>query len=247
MRYKELNGRGVNEMNKLGEHIKVIAFDADDTLWINEPFFRDVEDKYTALLGEYAAPEEISAALLKTETNNLTHLGYGAKAFTISMVETALSISKQTIPAEKIEEIVKLGKSLLQMPIELLPGVQHTLHTLKEKGGFRLVVATKGDLLDQERKIQRSGLTSYFDHIEIMSDKTEKEYLRLLRHLQVSPDEFVMVGNSLKSDIQPVLAIGGYGIHIPFEIMWQHEVVESFSHPHIKEVRDFNEFLSLLF
>ena len=168
--------------------IKVIAFDADDTLWSNEPFFQEVERKYTDLLSEYGSTEEISAELFKTEMGNLECLGYGAKAFTISMVETALRVSGQKISAEKIQQIILLGKSLLQMPIKLLPSVEETLKALKEQGDYRLVVATKGDLLDQERKLQRSGLMPYFDHIEIMSDKTEKEYTRLLQVLQVAPE-----------------------------------------------------------
>lgn len=221
----------------MNQTIKVIAFDADDTLWSNEPFFQDVERKYTELLSEYGSTKEISAALFETEMNNLESLGYGAKAFTLSMVETALRISRQTIPAEKIQQIILLGKSLLEMPIELLPGVEDTLKALRAEGRYRLVVATKGDLLDQERKLKRSGLMPYFDHIEIMSDKTEKEYLRLLNQLQTTPEEFLMIGNSLKSDIRPVLAIGGYGVHIPFEVMWQHEVVDAFTHPRLKQMK----------
>ena len=159
------------------ELIKVIAFDADDTLWNNEPFFQEVEKQYVRLLEPYGTPKEISAALFQTEMNNLKILGYGAKAFTISMVETALRISEQKISADTIQQIIALGKSLLEMPIELLPGVKETLKVLKEQGKYKLVVATKGDLLDQENKLERSGLASYFDHIEVMSDKTEKEYL----------------------------------------------------------------------
>ena len=139
--------------------------------------------------------------------------------------------------------IIELGKSLLKMPIELLPGVKETLKVLKEKGKYKLVVATKGDLLDQENKLGRSGLASYFDHIEVMSDKTEKEYQRMLNILQIAPSEFVMIGNSLKSDIQPVLSLGGYGIHIPFEVMWKHEVVDTFTHDHLKQVKRFDELL----
>lgn len=226
--------------------VKVIAFDADDTLWSNEPFFQEVERKYTELLSDYGGAEDISAELFKTEMGNLECLGYGAKAFTISMVETALRVSGQKISAEKIQQIILLGKSLLQMPIELLPGVEETLKALKEQGDYRLVVATKGDLLDQERKLQRSGLMPYFNHIEIMSDKTEKEYTRLLQVLQVAPEEFLMIGNSLKSDIKPVLAIGGYGVYIPFEVMWQHEVVDTFDHPRLKQMKNPMELLGWL-
>lgn len=230
-------------MNKL---IKVIAFDADDTLWTNEPFFQEVEKQYTDLLKPYGTSEEISATLFQTEMKNLRLLGYGAKAFTISMVETALQVSQQKIAAEDICRIIDLGKSLLEMPIELLPGVKETLKALKEKGNYKLVVATKGDLLDQENKLERSGLAPYFDHIEVMSDKTEKEYRRLLNILQIAPSEFLMIGNSLKSDIQPVLSLGGYGVHVPFEVMWQHEVVDTFTHDHLKQIKGVDELLSLL-
>lgn len=229
----------------MNEHIKVIAFDADDTLWVNEPYFQEIEKQYTELLKSYGTSEEISAALFRTEMKNLKSLGYGAKAFTISMVETALEVSNQMISAGDIRQIVDLGKSLLDMPIELLPQVKETLEILKEKGNYKLVVATKGDLLDQENKLERSGLAPYFDHIEVMSDKTEKEYLRLLNILQIKPSEFLMIGNSLKSDIQPVLALGGYGVHIPFEVMWQHEVVDTFTHEHLKQVKRFDELLLL--
>ena len=154
------------ETQEMKHTIKVIAFDADDTLWSNEPFFQEVERKYTELLSEYGNAKEISVELFKTEMENLECLGYGAKAFTISMVETALRVSERKVSADKIQQIILLGKSLLQMPIELLSGVEETLKALKEQGRYRLVVATKGDLLDQERKLHRSGLTSYFDHIE---------------------------------------------------------------------------------
>lgn len=227
------------------EQIKVIAFDADDTLWVNEPYFQEIEKQYTQLLKSYGNSEEISAALFKTEMKNLKALGYGAKAFTISMVETALEVSNQKIAANDIQQIVDLGKSLLEIPIELLPEVKETLKILKVKGKYKLVVATKGDLLDQENKLERSGLAPYFDHIEVMSDKTEKEYLRLLNILQIKPSEFLMIGNSLKSDIQPVLALGGYGVYIPFEVMWQHEVVDTFTHKNLKQVKGFNELLML--
>lgn len=227
------------------EFIKVIAFDADDTLWSNEPFFQEIEKQYTHLLQTYGTSEDISAALFQTEMNNLKYLGYGAKAFTISMVETALRISGQKISGTDIQHIIDLGKSLLEMPIELLPGVKETLKTLKERGQYKLVVATKGDLLDQENKLERSGLAPYFDHIEVMSDKTEKEYIRMLNILQITPSELAMVGNSLKSDIQPILSLGGYGVHIPFEVMWKHEVVDTFTHEHLNQIEKFDELLNL--
>lgn len=217
--------------------IKVIAFDADDTLWDNESFFQEIERYYTELLSKYGDAEKISAELFRTEMDNLEHYGYGVKGFTLSMLETALRISKGEVPADTLEMIILWGKLLLDMPIELLPDVVETLKALKERDRYRLVVATKGDLLDQQRKLKRSGLADYFDHVEIMSDKTEKEYIKLMKTLQVSPEEFLMVGNSLKSDIQPVLAIGGYAVHVPFEVMWQHEVAESFEHPRLRQVK----------
>lgn len=217
--------------------IKVIAFDADDTLWDNESFFQEIERYYTEVLSKYGDAEKISAELFRTEMDNLEHYGYGVKGFTLSMLETALRISKGEVPADTLEMIILWGKLLLDMPIEVLPDVVETLKTLKERDRYRLVVATKGDLLDQQRKLKRSGLSDYFDHVEIMSDKTEKEYIKLMKTLQVSPEEFLMVGNSLKSDIQPVLATGGYAVHVPFEVMWQHEVAESFEHPRLMQVK----------
>ena len=226
-------------------NIQVIAFDADDTLWSNEPFFKEVEHRYTDLLKAYGDAKQVYAELFRTEMDNLERYGYGAKGFTLSMIETALRVSKGELAAATLQEILFLGKSLLDMPIELLPGVEETLQRLSRK--YKLVVATKGDLLDQQRKLQRSGLTSYFDHVEIMSDKTEKEYSRLLNTLGVAPEHFLMVGNSLKSDIQPVLALGGVAVHIPFEVMWQHEVTDdSFSHPHLKRAKGFTELPELL-
>lgn len=225
--------------------IQVIAFDADDTLWSNEPFFKEVEHRYATLLEAYGNETEIYAELFRTEMDNLERYGYGAKGFTLSMIETALRVSKGQVHNSTLEEILRLGKSLLDMPIQLLPGVEETLQQLS--GKYKLVVATKGDLLDQQRKLQRSGLTEYFDHIEIMPDKTEKEYRRLLNALDTPAEHLLMVGNSLKSDIQPVLSLGGYAVHIPFEVMWQHEVTDdNFSHPHLKKARQFTELPELL-
>lgn len=224
---------------------RVIAFDADDTLWSNEPFFKKVERHYTDLLKAYGNETEIYAELFRTEMDNLERYGYGAKGFTLSMLETALRVSNRQVDGSTLQEILLLGKSLLDMPIELLPGIEETLQQLSPK--YKLVVATKGDLLDQQRKLQRSGLTGYFDHIEIMADKTEKEYGQLMNALGVLPEHFLMVGNSMKSDILPVLSLGGYAVHIPFEVMWQHEVTDDdFRHPQLKKVSRFTELPRLL-
>lgn len=204
--------------------IKVIAFDADDTLWINEPYFQEIESKFCGLLEDYASHHTISQELLKTEIKNLEIYGYGVKGYTLSMIETALRISNNAIPVEVIDKAIEYGKEMLLKPIELIEGIEHALQTLKDK--YRLVVATKGDLLDQENKLKRSGLEKYFHHIEVMSEKNELEYKKLIRHLDIQPNEFLMIGNSLKSDVLPVLAIGGHAAHVPFHTTWAHEKID---------------------
>ncbi len=203
---------------------KVIAFDADDTLWVNEPYFREAEEKFCSLLEDYLPHHSISQELFKTEMQNLALYGYGIKGFMLSMIETAMRVSNNTVPQSIIEKAIQYGKDLLGKPIEILDGMEEALHLLKKK--YRLVVATKGDLLDQERKLKKSGLEHYFHHIEIMSDKQEADYHKLIRHLDINPGEFLMIGNSLKSDIMPVLAIGGHAVHIPYHITWVHEKTE---------------------
>lgn len=204
--------------------ITTIAFDADDTLWVNEPYFREAEDKFCSLLEDYLPHHSVAKELFKTELQNIPLYGYGVKGFILSMIETAMRVSNNTVPLTVIEKALQYGKDLLDKPIELLEGVQETLQALK--GKYRLVVATKGDLLDQERKLKKSGLEHYFHHIEIMSEKDETGYQKLIKHLDIQPDAFLMLGNSLKSDVLPVLAIGGHAIHIPYHITWAHEVVE---------------------
>jgi len=204
--------------------VKVVGFDADDTLWENENHFQEAERRYAALLSPFAEAASVSAELFRTETGNIAIYGYGVKSFTLSMVETAVRISGGAVPARVVGEVLELGKGLLTMPVILLPGVEETLAALKER--FRLVLVTKGDLVDQESKLARSGLEGFFHHIEIVSEKDESNYRSLLRHLDLRPEQFVMVGNSLKSDILPVIRFGGYGIHIPFHATWQHEKVD---------------------
>lgn len=201
--------------------IKVIGFDADDTLWVNEPFYQDVEKQFCRILKSYKSGEEISKELFRTEMKNLEIYGYGAKGFILSMVETALNETSGKISPEEIGKIIDAGKTLLTMPIQLLDGVEKVLQDLR--GKYRLILVTKGDLLDQEQKLKRSGLIGYFHHIEIMSDKQEGNYQKLLDHLDIEPSEFLMVGNSVRSDILPVINIGSKAIHVPFEVMWQHE------------------------
>jgi putative hydrolase of the HAD superfamily len=223
--------------------LKVLAFDADDTLWINEPYFREAEDKFCALLEDYLPHHSVAKELFKTETQNIPLYGYGVKGFMLSMVETALRISDNKVPLVVIEKALEYGKELLDKPIEMLDGIDETLYQLKKK--YRLVVATKGDLLDQERKLKKSGLEHYFHHIEIMSDKQEADYQKLIKHLDILPDEFLMIGNSLKSDIMPVLAIGGHAIHIPYHITWAHEAIEhSIQHPNFQQAEKIKDILT---
>jgi len=225
--------------------IKVIAFDADDTLWENEPYFLETEKKLCALLEDFLPQHTTSQELFKTEMANLSLYGYGIKGFMLSMIETAIRVSDKTINNEVIEKIIQYGKELLAKPIELLDGVEEVLQTLK--GKYRLVVATKGDLLDQERKLKKSQLEHYFHHVEVMSEKGEPDYIKLIKHLDIKPEEFLMLGNSLKSDIMPVLAIGGHGIHIPYHTTWAHEHVEySIEHPNFKQVVRIKEILPFL-
>jgi len=205
-------------------NLKVIAFDADDTLWVNEPYFRQTEEQFYNLLGEFSSQRGLERELLTTEIENIAFYGYGIKGFVLSMIETALKVTGNKISAEVIGKIVELGKQMMNQPIELLDGVEEVLEALK--GKYRLVVATKGDLVDQERKLKKSGISHYFHHIEIMSEKDDANYLKLIRHLDIQPGELMMVGNSLKSDIIPVLNVGGYGVHVPYHITWAHEHIE---------------------
>ena len=201
--------------------IKVIGFDADDTLWVNEPFYQEVEKEFCQIMKPYLTEKKTSEELFKTEMQNLEIYGYGAKGFLLAMIETALRATKGKITSAEINQILEIGKTLLAMPIQLLDGVENVLQKLQ--GKYKLILVTKGDLLDQERKLQNSGLIDYFHHIEIMSDKHENNYKKLLAHLDIQPEEFLMVGNSIKSDILPVINIGAKADHIPFEVTWQHE------------------------
>jgi len=227
------------------DDIKIVAFDADDTLWDNEPLFQDIEKELCGLLSEYGNEKEISSALFQIEMANMELYGYGAKAFTLSMIETALKVSNGNISQDAINEIIEKGKYLLNMPIQLLDGVKDILSVLQHK--YKLIVATKGDLLDQQRKFNRSGIAEYFDHVEIMPDKTEKEYKKLASILGVLPENMLMVGNSLKSDIYPPLSIGMYAAYVPYHTIWQHEVVdEDMSHERffkVSNIRDLKRYL----
>lgn len=203
--------------------VKVIGFDADDTLWVNETYFREAEMEFANLLSEYETPNKIDQELFRMEIDNLPLYGYGVKAFMLSMVESALELSNYTISQKTIESILNIGKNMLNKPVELLDGVEEILKELSKK--YKLILATKGDLLDQERKLEKSGLTDYFHHIEVLSDKKEANYSQLLNHLDINPSQFLMIGNSLKSDVLPLVNLKAHAIHIPFHTTWAHEMV----------------------
>ena len=201
--------------------IKTIAFDADDTLWVNELYFQEAEGRFCALLSAYLPPQSVYQQLFTTEMKNWPLYGYGIKGVILCMIETITRVTNGTAPLQLINQTLELGHELLQKPIELLPGVKETLEQLN--GKYRLVVATKGDLLDQERKLKLSGLQDYFHHIEIMSNKQVANYQRLLKQLDCSPRNFLMLGNSVKSDVLPVLALEAFAAHIPYHTTWMHE------------------------
>jgi putative hydrolase of the HAD superfamily len=212
-----------SKLNTAYSHIKVIGFDADDTLWVNETYFRDAEHEFARLLQQYETPNRIEQELYKKEIENLPTYGYGVKGFVLSMVEMALELSNNNVSNTTINKILEIGKDMLNKPVDLLEGVEDVLQILSKK--YKLIVATKGDLLDQERKLEKSGLLDYFHHIEVLSDKKEANYSKLLNHLDIRPSEFLMIGNSLKSDILPLVNIKAHAIHVPFHTTWVHEQV----------------------
>jgi putative hydrolase of the HAD superfamily len=225
--------------------IKIIGFDADDTLWVNEPFFRQSEEQFCKLLADFGSETDITKQLLDTEIKNLNLYGYGIKGFVLSLIETALKITDNKISPILINQILDLGKKMLDEPVELLEDVEFVLQSLS--GKYRLILATKGDLLDQQRKLNKSGLVKYFHHIEVMTDKKEKYYERIIKHLDIKPEEFLMVGNSLKSDIFPVLNIGAHAIHIPFHTTWIHEHSDELpDSEHFREVKKIKDILDYL-
>ena len=206
-------------------NIKVIGFDADDTLWVNETYFRAAEEEVGLLLSHYETPNKIDQELYKMEIKNLPTYGYGVKGFILSMIELAIELSNGTVSNEIIGKILDIGKAMIHKPIELLEGVEEVLKSVSNN--YKLIVATKGDLLDQERKLEKSGLLQYFHHIEVLSEKQEDNYEKLLNHLDIKPSEFLMIGNSLKSDVLPLVNIGAKAIHVPFHTTWQHERVSN--------------------
>ena len=204
--------------------ITTIGFDADDTLWHNESIFEAAHESYRALLGRWHDAATIDRRLFATEMRNLELYGYGIKAHALSCIETAIELTDGDIRAAEIREIIASAQAMLAHPVELLDGVAEVVPRLART--YPLLLITKGDLRDQERKLAKSGLAQHFAHAEIVPEKNAETYARILRRLQIRPEQFLMVGNSLKSDILPVLALGGAGVHIPYHLIWQHEHVE---------------------
>lgn len=204
--------------------LELIGFDGDDTLWHSEGFYQAAGAEFQAILARYldVADRKVQASMLATERRNLKLFGYGAKGMTLSMVETAIAMTDARIEARDIHRIVELGKTVLGHPVELLPGIRAAVEAVAAR--HAIVLITKGDLFHQEKKVAESGLSDLFHRIEIVSEKNEHTYRRVLGEFGLSPARFAMVGNSLRSDIEPVLALGGWGVHVPYHVTWAHEL-----------------------
>lgn len=221
-----------------------IAFDADDTLWDNEIFFRQSEQEFCKLINKFAptlTEKEIMPVLFDIEVSNLSIYGFGVKSFVLSAIETAGILLKNDVPYHIIKRITEIGREQLMQPITLLADVETTLAELKAEGKYHLIIVTKGDLLDQENKIKRSGLAKYFERTIVISDKQDDDYMRVIADLNCDPEKLIMVGNSFKSDILPVVKLGGYGIYIPYHTTWAHEVVDTIKHERIVEIEKIGE------
>ncbi|MDX1729719.1 MAG: HAD family hydrolase [Aurantimonas coralicida] len=225
--------------------LTTIGFDADDTLWHNERFFQLTEARFREMLADHADAELVSSRLLEAERRNLGHYGFGIKGFVLSMIETALDVTGDTASPAIVRQILNAGREMLEHPVEALPEAQETLAALA--GAYRLVLITKGDLFDQERKLAASGLGDYFDAVEIVSDKTAATYERLFARHGDGPARAMMVGNSLKSDVLPALAAGSFGVHVPHELTWALEHAEApKSAPRFRQVDRLGEVRTIL-
>lgn len=229
-------------MTVINSNINTIAFDADDTLWRNEDIFIHAQDEFIKLLLPYHEESYIRSHLAEIQVSNLENFGYGVKGFTLSMIETAIELTEGRVSGSEIHEIIQLAKCMLASPVELLPNIEAVLQELK--GKFKLLVITKGDLLDQESKLARSGIADYFDIIEVVSEKTEEAYRQILERHKISTEQFLMVGNSLKSDILPILDLGAQAVHIPYHSTWEHEQVTEdtlSNYPQLQSLEGVNE------
>ncbi|MBU3030679.1 HAD family hydrolase [Paracoccus marinaquae] len=226
--------------------IEAIGLDADDTLWENETFFRVTESEFVTLLADHCDPEAVSGRLYDVESANLRRYGFGIKGFMLSMVETAIELTDGRIDGRAIGRILELGQDMLAHPVLLLDGVEQALDALASR---RLILITKGDLIDQERKIAASDLAERFEAVEILADKTPEAYARVLGRHGIGADAFVMAGNSMKSDILPVLELGGHGVFLPREVTWVAERAEAPDHPrlhHLEAIADLPDLVARL-
>jgi putative hydrolase of the HAD superfamily len=207
--------------------LKLIGFDGDDTLWHSEGYYREASARFVEIIGRYVdvGDTQVQAGMLATERRNLKLFGYGAKGMTLSMVETAIAITEGRISAADIHQLVEIGKTVLQHPVELLPGVRNAVAAVAEH--HAVVLITKGDLFHQEKKVAQSGMADLFRRIEIVSEKDASTYRRVLNEFSLEPAQFAMVGNSLRSDIEPVIRLGGWGVHMPYHVTWEHELENS--------------------
>ena len=208
----------------MGNNVTLVAFDADDTLWHNERFYRLTQDRFAELLADHAEPTHLAERLLEAERRNLGHYGYGIKGFVLSMIETAIEVTEERVPAAVIAELMAAGRDMLRHPIELLPHAREAVEALA--GTHRVVLITKGDLLDQERKLAQSGLGELFDGVEIVSEKTPDTYRRIFGQHGDGAERALMVGNSMRSDVVPSIEAGGWGVHVPFGLVWEIEHAE---------------------
>ena len=226
--------------------IKTIAFDADDTLWENETLFREAERQWAEVMKDYGSLEELSAILYKREAENMEDLGFGAKPYLISVLETSVALAGDKLTGPMVAKIIAAGRQIMRNPATPLPGVKEALQAIRDKNKYRMVMLTKGDLLDQEHKIARSGLGCFFDRTVITSNKSKKEYLDLCAAEGIGPENLLMVGNSFKSDIAPVLELGGWGAYVPFKVIWEHEKTEEYEHPRLLKLSALGELLRWL-
>ena len=223
----------------------IIAFDADDTLWHNERFFKISQERFADLLRPYTDPDHLSDRLLAAERRNLGYYGYGIKGFMLSMIETAIEVTDKKVPASVISDLLAVGQDMLAHPIELLPGVSEVIAHVAEQ--HQVLLITKGDLLDQERKLAQSGLGDHFDGVEIVSEKHAATYHRIFSDYGGHPEWAMMIGNSLKSDVLPALEIGAWGIHVPYDQTWALEHAEKPSdQPRFRELPDLAALPTLL-
>lgn len=229
----------------MSQTITTIGFDADDTLWQNEEFFRLTEERFCALLADFSDPNHLAERLLQAERRNLGRYGFGIKGFVLSMIETAIEVTEQNVPASVIAEIIAAGQEMLEHPIHLLPHAEDVVGRLA--GRFKLVLITKGDLLDQERKLAQSGLGEKFDAVEIVSDKTPQTYIRAFMRHGDGPERAVMVGNSMKSDVVPAIDAGGWGVHVPAKYDWEIERAEApVDHPRFRVLEDLSGLIEMM-